>query len=344
MDDALAVRVVERLGHLLEHVQRRAPHAVRIGFSGYGDAAHALETANVAHQFFPKPLSLPKLRACIERIEAVQTLLDNDDLRRQIAAVEALPTLPTLYIEIMEEAASQYGSLDRVGRIIERDVAMTAKILNIVNAPFFGLPAQATSAEQAASLLGFDGLRTMVLSVGVFTAYEAKGAADDLAELMQHSVRISRLTGSLARQFGLSEQDISTCELAGMLHDIGKLVVHHDIPHAARTLRTMTSTGIVSNLQAERDLLGCTHMEIGAYLLSLWGFDYAVVEAVGFHHEPASRLAEDTGPLALVHLADALDRARVRGLAPAETVDPAVLARLGIQPGEAAAALAAFSS
>lgn len=321
---------VDVLKHALEH----CPNAIRIGLSGYADAELALEAAGVVHQFFAKPCELKELTEAIQRIQAVQQRLNNDDLKRQITAINELPTLPDIYTQIMAEASSPQGSLEGVGKIIGDDLGMTAKLLSIVNSPFFGLRNQSTSPEHAASLVGFDGIRAIVLTLGVFRAYENAEDAAFLKDLMDHSVRVSGFCGQLARQFGMDRREVDQCVLAGMLHDLGRLIIHCDIPMAAKTIKTMVSTGLMNEIEAEMDLLGCNHMDIGAYILSLWGFTNTVVEAVAFYHQPDKACTrEEVDALTVLHIANALDEAAHGNRPAAELVDTAYLTSLELQPG-----------
>lgn len=315
---------------VLRHAQQYAPNAVRIGLSGYAEAELALEAAAVAHQFFAKPCEIRELFEAVEQITSLGERLHGNEMLERITAGSSLPSLPDLYQEIMREASSPTGSLERVGEIIERDMAMTAKILSIVNSPFFGLANQSTSPAQAAALIGFDGLRSIVLAAGVFEAYESKIDVDVLAALMDRSIDVSRIAGEVATLLGMSRRDVERCKLAAMLHDIGKLVLYANVSSAVRMVDTMVRSGVYDEPRAERELFGCTHAEVGAYLLSLWGFANQIVQAAAFHHSPAQAgLHSEPTPLTVVHIASALSCAGNATPGPPD-IDRDYLTALGI--------------
>ena len=289
----------------------------------------------MAHQFFAKPCEIKVLFEAIEQIAAVSERLHGNSVLARITAGSCLPSPPDLYQRIMLETSSPTGSLARVGEIIETDVAMTAKVLNIVNSPFFGLANQSTSPSQAIALIGFEGLRSIVLAAGIFEAYANKVDVGDLQSLMNRSITVSRIAGEIGAILGMEKRKVDQCGLAGMLHEIGKLVLYSDNSSASTTARmvsTMVRTGIYDEQQAEEELFGCSHADAGAYLLSLWGFPTPVVEAVAFHHRPA--LAGNhccPNVLTAVHLASAFATAQGD---PAEHVDAGYLGRFGITVGD----------
>ncbi len=314
---------------VLRHAQKHAPNAVRIGLSGYAEAELALEAAAVAHQFFAKPCEIRDLLEAASQVTALAERLRGNEMLVRVTAGSSLPSLPDLYQEIMREASSPTGSLQRVGEIIQRDVAMSAKILSIVNSPFFGLSNQSTSPAQAAALIGFEGLRSIVLTAGVFEAYEDKIDVDVLSALMNRSIDASRIAGEVAALLGMGKQRIERCRLAAMLHDIGKLTLYANASHAARMVEAMVRSGVYDEPQAEQELFGCSHADVGAYLLSLWGFANEIVQAAAFHHDP-SRAAphSEPQPLTVVHIASALTACCGRGRS--TPIDRGYLASFGI--------------
>lgn len=124
---------------LLGTVGQECPKAVRIALSGHAEMEMLLESVCAAHQYLAKPCDDETLKATIERACALRDLLSDERLTGLVTQLDSLPSLPTLYTEVTEELARSDSSLARAGEIIGKDVAMSAKVLQLVNSAFFGL-------------------------------------------------------------------------------------------------------------------------------------------------------------------------------------------------------------
>lgn len=293
---------------LLEEVMRCYPHITRIILSGYSDQKMILRSTKVAHRFLVKPCDLETLKNMVERACFLNNLLVNEKLVELVRGIDFLPSLPTLYHKLINEMYNPDTSLKRVGDIIAQDVAMSAKILQVVNSAFFGLPQKVTRPHLAVSLLGLDVIKGLVLYVQVFATLENETTTEGLSleDLWQHSLQVS----ALAEEIVLSEVDNDKilrgdALIVGLLHDIGKLLLLKIPGHHAKIEKYMQEKKC-SYCEAEYELTGSSHAEVGAYLLGLWGIPDHIVEAVALHHFP-SRLPDNTfTALTAVHLANAL--------------------------------------
>lgn len=313
---------------VLRHAKQHCPDAVRIGLSGYADAQLALEAAQVTHQFLAKPCDSNKLVSAVDHVVRLQERLSDENLRRSIGSLSALPSLPSLYMRITQEAAAPNGSVESVGQIVSQDLAITAKVLQLVNSAYFGLRSEVSSAVDATKILGLDAIRAIVITVELFATVEENVAVHDIQELWKHSFSTGALAKQAARELKLDRKDIDQALLAGMLHDVGKLIEMSQIQEAYAQVQVVCAEQGISALQAEEQVLGCTHADIGAYLLTLWGFPTPVVEAVAYHHQPAQSLDNSATPLTAVHLADALlagNPEKIQG-----KLDETYLQRLGL--------------
>jgi len=327
---------------LLTEVARRHPEVVRIVLSGQCDEEMVLRLVGVTHQYLAKPCDAERLRATVGRACALRDLLTEERVKRLIAEMPSLPSLPAVYAELMEELRSPDASVARVGRILGRDVGMTAKILQLVNSAFFGLPSRITQVERAVSLLGLRTIKALVLSVGVFSQYEqTQVRAFHIEAIMHHSLAVGTSAQLIAREERQPRQRVDDAFLAGVMHDVGKLVLAASLPeryaevlahaHAGGTefsrtpapkaappapasepLRGATARAAETSTrlwEAEQAVFGAGHAEVGAYLLGLWGLPENVVEAVAFHHRPAASPHDEFCPLTAVHVADFLEHA-----------------------------------
>jgi putative nucleotidyltransferase with HDIG domain len=321
---------------LLMEVKKRFPQIVRIVLSGHSDQELILKSVRPAHQYLSKPADAETLKSTVSRACALRDLLRQDGLKGIISQLDSLPSLPSLYTEIMEELQTKDCSFQKIAQIIAKDLGMTAKILQLVNSAFFGLPRHISDPQQAVSLLGLDTVKALVLTVEVFSKFDRTNLAFfDIERLWEHSI----ITGQLVKQISIAEQAekqlVDDAFLGGLLHDIGKLVLAANFPDKYREVFELTAAeSLVLNI-AESHLLGAGHAEVGAYLLGLWGLPDAVIEAVAFHHRPWDCLANTLIPPAAVHIADALQREGNNGNQPnrsePSSLDPGYLKKIGLE-------------
>jgi HD-like signal output (HDOD) protein len=196
-----------------------------------------------------------------------------------------LPSVPVLYNLIVSEMQSEEPSIKKVGHLISQDVSMSAKILQLVNSSFFALPIKITDPQQAAVFVGMESLKSLVLSLHVFSSIskDAELCGFSLLKMWRHSLRTGRLAADIARAEKADRKVVEEAMIAGMLHDRGKLILLK-VPRKYNKVMALTETTGCSFAEAE-------YTVIGAYLLGLWGIPRNVVEVVAFHHRP-SRLIE----------------------------------------------------
>jgi putative nucleotidyltransferase with HDIG domain len=273
------------------------------------------------------------LKQTIERVFALRSQLANKELRHLISKLDAIPGLPATYGRVSELLRDPDASVQEVGRVIGEDVGMTVKILQLVNSAFYGLTRQVTSAEEAAVYLGIDTLRTLVLTFGVFASFEADHIPPEAVEaLYRHSLNTGTLAKAIAERERFAKDQVEEAFMAGMLHDLGKLVMVHNMPKSyGRLLRATVDRNLPIHL-AETEIFGATHEQIGAYLIRLWGLPDAIAEAVALHHSPQLCPGRRFNPVGVVHVADALDHREVppRGEMENTRLSTAYLAQLGL--------------
>ncbi len=279
----------ELLGTVMEHY----PETVRIIQSWHSDKERVLRSVNSAHQFLLKPSSTETMKYTIERACKLRDLLKNENLKKIVAGIRKLPSLPKLYSLILEEMHSKEISLKKVGHIISQDVSMSAKILQLVNSAFFGLPQKIADPQQAAIYLGLDTLKALVLSIHVFSSFteESELFWFSLADMRKRSILVGRLARDIARDETDDAKVAEEALIAGILHDVGRLIMLK-IPEQCRMMMDFIERTGCDPVEAEYTVMKTSHAELGAYLLGLWGISDNIVEAVAFHHNP-SKLLED---------------------------------------------------
>ena len=269
---------------LLTYVREHYPQVVRIVLTGHTEMATALRVVPVAHQFLAKPCDAEMLRVAIERACHLRALLNDDAIRRTVSAVGDLPSLPRTYEALTQALADPEASLQKIAKLVEQDVGISAKILQLVNSAFFGINRSITTISNAVSYIGINTLKSLVLSVEVFRIFEPKKTLREfsLEELQRHA----QVTAFIAARLPVPKHLVDIAVIAGMLHDVGKLILAWKLQDRfSSTLREAREDHRPLHTVEEREY-GFSHAEIGAYLLGLWGLPYAVVEAVALHHAP----------------------------------------------------------
>lgn len=317
---------------LLGKVRSRSPQTVRIALSGHADRDATLRAVSHIHQFLSKPCEPATLTATIEQALRLRELLADPRLRQIAAAMGTLPSLDTLHSQVVREIQKPDVSLRRVGELIAKDVGMSAKVVQLVNSCFFGLPHRVANPAQAVTLLGLDLVRLLVLSIDVFETYRSERLGGlDLDALWEHSVLVAKMSKRLALAELDDEESADAAFLAGLLHDVGKLVFAANMPEAYNDIAKLGHVPPKKILQSERIRLGAAHGEMGAYLLGLWGFPETALDAIVRHHEPAAAKHTTFSPLTAVYAANTLVHQLeddIQGRAEAYTLDEKYLKKL----------------
>lgn len=292
---------------LLNEAKTRYPGMVRLAFSGEPSKGFGLRSAGLAHQFLQKPIDPQKLQTIMTRSCALRDSLADEQLHRVVVNLGNLPSLPAIYQELMDEIHSRDPSLKKMAKIISRDLAMVTKILQLVNSAFFGLRTTVSNPEQAVALLGSDTIKSLVLSMQVFSQFEGPAFPDfSLDTLWQHGLATSAFAKLIAKEERAAQLVIDDAFTAGLLHDVGLLLLATNKPEEYRRVLAMQKEKNLLDWQTEQEVFGTTHAEVGAHLLGLWGLGEAIVEAVAFHHRPSACSAAEFTPLTAVHVANAL--------------------------------------
>jgi HD-like signal output (HDOD) protein len=301
---------------LLDAVQHHAPATVRLVLSAATQSQSRLRAVSLAHQFLSKPGDPVLLRNVILRTSKLQELLHGESVRGMISGLSSLPSVPRLYNDLQRKLEEPDTGLSEIAAIIERDPAMTAKLLQVVNSAYFGLPRQISSVREAASFVGIATVRDLILAFGVFRSFSdfERGLNLWIEALQAHSM----LTARIASRMFLDRRLAEDAFMAAVLHDTGKLILATQMPKHLRQILAAMRTRNAPMHVVERDLLGVTHAEIGAYLMGIWGLPFHVVEAVAFHHAPPRDGEHLFDITAAVYIANILANEQTRSSADAD--------------------------
>jgi HD-like signal output (HDOD) protein len=292
---------------LLATVRQRHPQTVRIVLSGQSEQVDIERSIASAHQYLSKPCDPEVLKTTVARACALRDRLADQSLKRLVSQVTALPSLPIVFTELMRELKSEEASLARVSELIASDVAMTTKLLQLVNSSFFGLPRRVATPQQAVQILGLNVIRPVALSAGIFAQFNVDSLpAYSLEDFSAHAMHVSRVAQRIAADLTTDHTFVGDSLIAGVIHDVGQLVLASGLTEGFQRALDHARTNAVPLFVAERAELGVDHAALGAYLLGLWGLPDQVVEAVAFHHEPSKCPFQEVTPLTAVHVANAL--------------------------------------
>jgi putative nucleotidyltransferase with HDIG domain len=238
----------------------------------------------------------------------LQEACENEALKELVCRLSHLPSVPGLYREIVTACNQPDASMEEVSRIIARDLGMSSLILKAVNCAFFGLARPMASVEEAAAYLGTETIKTLVLSLQTFSEFKAPPTGSFTVErLWAHSQRVAARAQQIARLENAERRLLDETFTAGMLHDIGKLVLAANLPTEYEQAAALARSGSLELHAAEKQVFGASHAEVGGYLLGLWGLPESIVEAVARHHTPSAATASAFSPLTAVHVAEVLE-------------------------------------
>lgn len=291
---------------LLKEVQSQYPHSIRIMLTGQADDESVLRTIGVVHQFLAKPCDPDKLKDILRRASALHQLMVDGALKDLVSGIDTLPSLPSMYSKLQDKLSDPDASVEEVADIISQDIAMTAKVLQLVNSAFFGLFQKVDSPSRAVTLLGLDTIKALVLGLQIFSEIQISKKIFSIESLWKHSMTVGSIAKKIAMEVS-DDKDISNNSfIAGILHDIGKLILVSKMEDKYKTVMQLALDEGITLRDAEKKVFNSTHCDMGAYLIGLWGFPSDIVEAIGFHHQLELYPGEGFSPALAVHVANVL--------------------------------------
>jgi putative nucleotidyltransferase with HDIG domain len=300
---------------LLGLVERSHPDAVRIVLSGSAERDVVVRAAALAHRFLAKPCDVEELARVVERSCALRSLP---------ASATRLPAAPRLHAELTALLRDGGATPADAAAIIERDIAMSAKVLALVNSAWYGLRRRVIDVRSAAVYLGLTTLRGLVLSAHAFEGLAPRRpiAGFSLEDVQRRCLHVARLARQLL-PYGEQRDDAFT---AALLHDVGLLALAADDPDYLATVLALARESGRPVVEVELAERGVTHAELGAHLLAQWGLPDSIVEAVAYHHRPQALHHPRMDAVAAVAIAcglvdDAVDEEYVAGIGAADRLD-----------------------
>jgi len=291
---------------LLSETAKRHPDTIRFILSGQSSKEALLRSVGPCHQFLSKPCEGKVLEARIEAALALRRRLADPKLRAVIGELAVVPSLPRIYSDLQAELETGQPRQDRVEAIVARSPGFAAKMLQIANSAYFQRGRDIHSIWRAINFLGYEIVRTLALSFGITGQLRHRTVGSlPVAWVVERGMLVAALARAIGRAEGLPPETIEDCFSAGVLRDIGFLVLADNFPDRyARVIEAAAQEHVALDL-AERAAFGVTHADVGAYLLGTWGLPDSIVQAVSDHHRPLTG-AEPIDAAVAVRLANRL--------------------------------------
>ena len=291
----------------LQEIWKARPRTVRFLLAKSLTPDLIVTCALGANHFLPKPLDLLAVSNALSRADAIGQFVRNDRIQSLVSRMRTLPSRPSLYIEVMRELRSPTASATTVGELVAKDLAISTKLIQVVNSAFYGLSQQVTDPGAAVLLLGLETTASLVLSIEAFARFDkVKPIYFSMDRVWKHSQAVAGSAKKIAELLSNDPDVARSAFTAGLLHDIGKLALALNFEEQYHGALKLAEKQKLSPVEVEAQVFGATHAETGAYLLAVWGLPLPIVEAVARHHAPADSLEKHFTATTALHLAERL--------------------------------------
>ena len=292
----------------LQEVWKQRPRTVRFLLARGLTPDLMVTCALGSHHFLQKPLDALTISSALTRADAINQYVRNDRIQSLVSRMRTLPSRPSLYLEVMRELRSPTASASTVGELVEKDLAISTKLIQVVNSAFYGLSQQVTDPAAAVLLLGLETTASLVLSIEAFARFDkVKPIYFSMDKVWRHSQSVAASAKRIAELL-CNDPDVARYAFtAGLLHDIGKLALALNFEEQYQGAIKLAEKQKLPPSEVEAQVFGATHAETGAYLLSVWGLPLPIVEAVARHHAPARTMDKHFTAATALHLAEQLE-------------------------------------
>ena len=237
-----------------------------------------------------------------------------------VAQAPEIPSLPDIYLRLDQAINDPRYSLNDIGQIIGSDTGLSGRLLRLANSAFYSFPAKIDTITRALTLVGTRQLRDLVLATVVIRAFrKVPTRLVNMQDFWRHSVAV----GVAARIIAIYQREVNVEHyyVAGILHDIGRLVHFLLIPDASVSCYEISHSRTIPLFQAEREVLGFDHADTGHALLQEWNLPASLSDPVAHHHRPSQSVAYPR-EAAILHLADMIANAFSFGSSGEKLVPP----------------------
>jgi HD-like signal output (HDOD) protein/CheY-like chemotaxis protein len=292
-----------------------------------------LAYASGRFQWLAKPCPPETLIPAIERMAMLVSWLTNNTTIDLVAGLHSLPTIPSNYQGVIRAIHSPNSSIQDIADAVGKDMGITSRVLQVANSAYYGYSKKITSPMEASMLLGIDTLKSLVRYTHVLNNFPQTPATNAIFDAVwRHSAGVAAVARKIVLLQTNDEALGDEAFTAALLHDIGKVVLASLKPDDYKLVIRQAAETKTPIHMVERIKLQTTHAETGAYLLSLWGIPFSILEAVAWHHYPRESKDKKFSALTAVHVANVAEHQRQQtdGQRTIPTLDEIYLTEVGV--------------
>ncbi|MBN8220538.1 MAG: HDOD domain-containing protein [Spirochaetes bacterium] len=271
--------------NLLFKIRESNPALPRIvAFSKVAIPMNVMISMRIGHRFIDLNEDSAALASIIGDAVRLTQYFMSEEIQKYVRNLAFLPRLPDLYVRVEEAVHAPGSSLSKAAEIIERDQTVTSLVLKLVNAAAFAGKKPVTKIGEAVTRIGINNLKAIILAVSIFSGKIGYGGGIDFNSLHTHAFTVARCSRRLAESEGLPPWSQDMIFLAGLLHDIGALVLLTSNGKLYEETLIRAQTQNLNMLELEKTAFGVDHAVLGGYVSRLWGFPDMISELIMHHH------------------------------------------------------------
>jgi len=293
---------------LTKSIYNNYPDIIRFFILNENQHDLIIQTVGLVHQYFIDPVESNYIYKSLNNSLKLKSKLHNKVVKDRLNSIKSLPSPPKIYNQIISELQSDEPSILNISQIINKDIAITTKLLQLVNSAFFGLKIRLENLQQVISYLGLDTVKSIVFSTGLFGQFNSPQIGNiSIESIYNRSVNTGAKARLIAHTFGLNKKVTDNALLAGLLHNVGDLLMLAEFRDELKKSIVLAKEKSIKSNDAIEEVIGTNASTLGAYLLSLWGLPDSIVESVALHDCPTECPHPTLNTLAAVHLGYALE-------------------------------------
>ena len=226
-----------------------------------------------------------------------------DEILKKLDSIKDIPTLPTIVFELNELLQDPNTPITDISDIIEKDQAMSLRVLKLVNSAFYGIHKEVNDIGNAIVLLGFNTVRNAIVSLGVINSFSGVKSLEgfDISDFWKHSLAVAVVSKSLAEKTKIASPD--SCFVGGLLHDIGKVILAQYFQDLFEKVWNAAKRENISFYEAEKKEISIDHGRIGAYLATNWELPESFIDVIRWHHDVRND-SESKKMILIIYLSD----------------------------------------
>jgi len=229
--------------------------------------------------------------------------MKTDEILKKLDSIKDIPTLPTIVFELNELLQDPNTPITDISDIIEKDQAMSLRVLKLVNSAFYGIHKEVNNIGNAIVLLGFNTVRNAIVSLGVIKSFSGGKALEgfDISDFWKHSLAVAVVSKSLAGKTKIASSD--SCFVGGLLHDIGKVILAQYFQDLFEKVWNAAKRENISFYEAEKKEISIDHAIIGAHLATNWELPESFIDVIRWHHDVRND-TESKKMILIIYLSD----------------------------------------